>query len=146
MEKKNKLKKTQTLHVIDETINSIPLQKPMEEADILHHTLLEERPLSHVLEQGGMEIPFSKQDPIIGGLPIHVVEVEGNNVVTYRDYLVLHAEEGGALAPTRWVLVSLQGIPQDIFCGDQGTTYDQHVNLLRDCKTMQMEGGDREDD
>ena len=57
-----------------------------------------------------------------------------------------HAVEGGALDPTRGVLVSLQGIPQDLMCADQGTTYDQHVTLLRYCKTMQMEGGDREDD
>ena len=46
----NKPKQTKTLHVMEETINSTPLQETIEEVDILHHTVLEERPLSHILE------------------------------------------------------------------------------------------------
>ena len=59
----------------------------------MHHTLLEERPLSYILEQEGMEIPFSKEDPIIGRLPIHIDEDEGNITVMSRVYLAPHAEE-----------------------------------------------------
>lgn len=46
----NKPKQTKPLHVMEETINSTPLQKNIEEADILHHTLLEARPISYILE------------------------------------------------------------------------------------------------
>ena len=84
--KLNKHKQTKTLHVMEETINSTPIQKTIEEANILHHTLLEARPLSHILEQEGMEIPFSKEDLIIGRLPIHIDEDEGNNAVMSRVY------------------------------------------------------------
>ena len=55
-EKKNKIKQTKTLHVMDETINSIPLQKNNEEANILYRTLLEARHLSHVPKQKDMEV------------------------------------------------------------------------------------------
>ena len=75
------------------------------------YTLLEARPSSCVLAQGGKEIPFPKEDPIIGGFPNHVEEAKGNNAVIYRVDLAPHAEEGGALAPTRGILEPLQGIP-----------------------------------
>ena len=75
----------------------------------MHDTLLEARPSSFILEQGGKEIPFPKEDSIIGGLPTHVEEAEGNNVVISKVDLAPHAEGGGALAPTRGVLASLQG-------------------------------------
>ena len=132
----NKGTQTKPLHE-----NAIPLQKTMEEAENLHHTLPEENISSHTFEQGSMEISFSKRDTIIGRLPIHVAEIEGNNTVSSRDYLVPHAEEGGALAPSRGILASLQGSPQDLICGDQGTT---HVPLLRRCGTMETQGGGRE--
>ena len=112
----------------------------------MHHTLLEERPLSHIPEKNGMEIPFSKEDPILGRFPIHVDEEEGNNADRSRVDLAPHAEVCGAHAPTRGVLVPLQIIPQDLICGDQVTTHDQHVPWLTDCETMQMEGGGGEDD
>ena len=79
---------------------------------------------------------------IIGGLPIYVEEAEGNNAVPSRDYLVPHVEEGGALAPGRGILASLQGSPQDLMYGDQGTI---HVPLLRRCETMETQGGGREE-
>ena len=137
----NKETQTKPLHE-----NAIPLQKTMKEVGKLHHTLPEERLSSHTFEQGSMKISFSKWDPIIGRFPIHVADIEGSNTVSSRGYLVPHAVEGGALDPTRGVLVSFQGIPRDLMCGNPGTTYDQHVTLLRDCKAMQMEGEDREDD
>ena len=58
-----------------------------------------------------------------------------------RVYLAPHAEEEGALAPTRGILVSLQEIPQDLKYGDQGTI---HVPLLRRCGTMETQGDGRE--
>ena len=58
-----------------------------------------------------MEISFSQEDPIIGGLPIHIDEDEDNNAVTSRAHLVPHAEEGEAHAPTGGILVSLQEFP-----------------------------------
>ena len=45
-----KLEKTKHLHVMKET----PFQKTMGGADIFHYTLLEARPLVHILEQEGM--------------------------------------------------------------------------------------------
>ena len=91
-----------------------------------------------------MEISFSNRDPIIGRFPIHVAEVEGNSVVSSRDYLVPHAKEGGSLAPSRGILASLQGSPQDLMCGDQGTTHVLHVPFLRRCETMETQGGGRD--
>lgn len=90
-----------------------------------------------------MEIPFIKEDPLIERFPIHSKEekkVEGNNAVTSRAHLVPHAEVYGALAPARGILVSLQGIPQDLIYGGQGTINEQH-----DCETLQMEGEGREE-
>ena len=83
----------------------------MEEAKNLHHTLPEERLPPHTFEQGSMEISFSKRDPITGRFPTHVAEIEGNITVRSRVYLAPHAEEGGALAPSRGMLASLQGSP-----------------------------------
>ena len=48
---------------------------------------------------------------IVGGLPIYVEEAEANNAMPPRDYLVPHVEEGGALAPGRGIISSLQGSP-----------------------------------
>ena len=79
----------------------------MKEADILHVTLSEARPSSCTLAQGGIEIPFPKEDPIIGGFANHVEEAKGNNAVISRVNLTPHAEEGGALAPTRGILAAL---------------------------------------
>ena len=98
----NKGTQTKPLHE-----NAIPLQKTMEEAEKLHHTLLEESISSHTFEQESMEVSLSKRDPIIGRFPIHVAEIEGNIFVSPRYYLVPHAEEGGALAPSRGILASL---------------------------------------
>ena len=86
----DKPQETKTLHMMGGTIN--PLQKTMREVDILHHTLLEARPLSHTPKQEGMEISLLKEDPIIRRLPMHTDEDEGNNVVTSRAHLVPHAE------------------------------------------------------
>ena len=55
-----------------------------------------------------------------------------------------HAEEGGALAPSRGMLASLQESTQDLMCGDQGTTHVLHVPVLRRCGTMETQGGGRE--
>ena len=79
----------------------------MKEADILHDYYLEAR--SSFLAQRGKEISFSKEDLIIGGLPTHIEEVEGNSSIISRVDLAPHAEEGGALAPTRGILAALQG-------------------------------------
>ena len=87
----------------------------------MHDTLLEARPSSCILVQGGKQIPFSKEDLIIGGFPIHVEEAKGNNAVIYRVDLAPNAEEGGALAPTRRILASLQGSPWDLIHGGPGT-------------------------
>ena len=58
--KQNKSKQTKTFHVMEETIKPNPLQKTMEEANILHYTLLEARPSSCILAQEGKRGPFSK--------------------------------------------------------------------------------------
>ena len=115
----------------------------------MHHTLLESRTLSHILEQERMKIHFAKEDPILGNFPIHIGEeekFEGNNAVMSRAYLEPHVEVEGAHAPKRGILVSLKEIPQDLICGDQGTTHDQHLPLLVECENMQIKGGDREDE
>ena len=87
----------------------------MKEADILHDALLEAR--YSFLAQRGKEISLSKEDRIIRGLPTHIEEVEGNNAVISRIDLAPHAEEGGALAPTRGMLTYLQHSPR-ISCVD----------------------------
>ena len=112
----------------------------MKEADILHDTFLEARPSSFILAQGGKEIPFPKEDPIIGGLPTHIEEAKGNIVVISRVDLAPHADGGGALAPTRGVLSSLQGNPQDLIHGGPSTISEQH-----DCVALKLEGGGREE-
>ena len=109
VEETNTSKQTEPLHVMEETIDSKSLQRTIKEADILHDTLLEERPSSCILAQGDKEIPFPKEDPIIGGFPTHVEEAKGNNAVIYRVDLAPHAEEGGALSPNRGILASMQG-------------------------------------
>ena len=53
-----------------------------------------------------------------------------------------HAEEGGALAPSGGILASLQGSPQDLMCGDQGTA---HVSLSRRFGTRETQGEGREE-
>ena len=84
----------------------------MGEANILHYTLPEERPPVHILEQEGMVISFSQENPTIEMFPTHIdEEEEGNNVVTSRAHPVPHAEGGGAHAPTGGILVSLQEVP-----------------------------------
>ena len=88
-----------------------PFQKKMGGADILHYTLPEEIPPVHILEQEGMRISFSQEDPTVEMLPNHIEEDEGNNVVTSRAYPVPHAEGGGAHAPTGGILVPLQEVP-----------------------------------
>ena len=45
----------------------------------------------------------------------------------------------------RGFLVSLQEVPKDLICGDQGTIHEQHVPLLIYCETLQMKGEGRED-
>ena len=71
-----------------EPINSNPLQKTIEEAHILHNTLLDARTLSHDLEQEDMKIPFSKEDPLIKKVtPIHIKEEEMHRRETLSDYL-----------------------------------------------------------
>ena len=69
------------------------------EANILHYTLLEARPLVPIPKQEGMGITFSQEDPIVEMLPIPIDEGEGNNIVTSRPHPVPHAEGGGAHAP-----------------------------------------------
>ena len=75
--------------------------------------------------------------------PIHIEEKDkdgSNIVVTSRAYIVPHAEEGGAHAPTGGIFVSLQEIPQDITYGGKSTINEQH-----DCETLQMEEEGREE-
>ena len=50
----------------------------------------------------------SKVDQVIGILPKFISEIKGNNAAKSRDHLVPHAEEEGAFAPNRGILVSLQ--------------------------------------
>ena len=57
----NNPKQTKPLHMFEDSIHPIPLQKIFEEARILHNTLLEARSLSPILGQEGMKIPFEKR-------------------------------------------------------------------------------------
>ena len=102
---------------------------------------MEARPSSCILAQGGKEILFPKEDPIIGGIPTHIEEDEGNNAVISRFDLVPHAEGKGKLAPTRGILAALQGSPQDLIHGGPSTISEQH-----DCATLQLEGREREEE
>ena len=108
VEETNTFKQTKPLHVMKKTIESESFQRTMKEDDILHDALLEARYSSCILAQGGKEILFPKQDPIIRGLPTHVEKDEGNNIVISRVDLAPHVEGGRALAPTRGILASLQ--------------------------------------
>ena len=56
----DKPKKTNPLHVLEESINPTPLQKTIEEVNILNNTLLEARSVSHTPGKEGREIFFSK--------------------------------------------------------------------------------------
>ena len=91
-----------------------------------------------------MEISFSKRDPIIGEFPPNVVEIEGNNAIRSRDYLVAHVEEGGDLVPNGGMLAYFQEGSLDLICRGQGTTHVLPVPLLRRCETMETQGGSRE--
>ena len=113
----------------------------MRRDDILHYTLPKTRPPIHILEQEGMGISFSHEDPTFEMFPIHIKEDEGNNVVTSRAHPVPHAEGGGANAPTWGILVSLQEVPQDLIHGGPSIINEQH-----DCVVLQLEGGGREEE
>ena len=109
------IKPMKLFHKLGGPANSKPLQKPIGGDHIFHDTLLEARSLFHNLGKEGMRVPFVKEDPLIEKLPpIHIEDEEkdgGYNTVTYRAYLVPHAEGGGAHAPTGGFLVSLQEVP-----------------------------------
>ena len=109
VEETKSFNQTKPLHVMKETIDSKTFQRTMEEADILHNALLESR--SSFLAQRGKEIPFSKEDQIIGGLPTHVEGDEGNNAVIYRVDIAPHVEVAGSLALTTRILEYFQGGP-----------------------------------
>ena len=49
-----------------------------------------------------------------------------------------HAEERGALAQHKGIIVYFQETPQDLPCRDQGTTHDTHVPLLVGCRAMEI--------
>ena len=138
VEETNTFKQTKPLHVMDETIDSKKFQRTMKEDDILHDNLLKVRPSSCILAQGGIQIPFPKEDSIIGGLPNYVEEVEGSNAVIYRVDLAPHVEGGGDLAPTRGILTTFQGSPQDLIHGGPCTISQQH-----DYAALQLEGEGR---
>ena len=128
--------------MLEETIKLDPLHKAMEEAEILHHTLLEERPLSHILEQEGMEISFSQENPTIEMSPTHIdEEEEGKNAVTYRAQPVPHAMGEGSHAPIGGILVSLQEVPRDLIHGGPSTISEKH-----DCASLQLKGGGGEEE
>ena len=107
----NKPKQTKILQGLKGPINSTPLHKTVEEANIFHKNFLEARSLAHILGQEGIKIPFLKEDPLIEKVtPIHIEEEEkvgGKNVVISRAYLAPHEKVEGALSPTRGILVSL---------------------------------------
>ena len=75
----------------------------------MYDNFLEARSLFDNLGKEGMKVPFAKKDPLIEQLPpIHIEEEEKDGdyrAVTSRVYLVPHAEEGGAHAPTGGFLV-----------------------------------------
>ena len=91
-----------------------------------------------------MGISFQKEDPIIERLPTHVANIEGSSAVRSEFDLAPHAEGRGALAPHIGMLASLQGSPQDLMYGDQGTSHVLPVPLLRRCGTLETQGGSRE--
>ena len=95
-------------------------------ANILYYTFPKARPPVHILEQEGMGISFSQEDPTVDMLPIHIEGYEGNNAVTSRAHPVPHAEEGGAHAPTGGILVSLQEVSQDLIHRGPSTINEQH--------------------
>ena len=47
-----------------------------------------------------------------------------------------YAVVDGAIDPMRGVLVSLQEVPKDLICGDQGKIHEQDVPLLIYCETL----------
>ena len=96
------------------------------------------------LSKGAWRSLFQKGIQSFGGFPIHVSDIKGKNAIRSRDYLVPHVEEGGDFVPNGGMLASLQGSPQDLMCGDQGTTHVLSVPLLRRCETMETQGGSRE--
>ena len=58
-----------------------------------------------------MEVCFSKGDQILENFPLHIDEEEGKCIGIARVDPVPHAEERGALATHRGILVYFQEIP-----------------------------------
>ena len=101
-----------------------------------------------------MEISFSKEGQDKGPLnedavsSINNEEEEqegGKNAATSGVDIIPHGEVNGAIAPIRGALISLQGVPNNLTCVEQGTIHKRYVPSLIDCETLQMEGEDRED-
>ena len=88
-----------------------------------------------------MDVSLSREDLILEELPTYVDEEKGNSTVNHRANLVPHAEEGGAHAPIRGILASLQEGPQDLIHGGPSTICEQHG-----CSALQPEGGSREEE
>ena len=68
-----------------------------------------------------------------------------NNVFTSGAEIVPHGGIDGEISPMRGSLVSLQEVPKDLICGDQGTIDEHYVPSLIDCETLHMKGEGRED-
>ena len=136
VEKTNIPRKTKPLPVMEEFMGSRSLQKPLEEADILHGALLEVIPSSCILAQGVMEVSLSREDLVLEDLPTYVDEEKGNSAINHRANLVPNAEGGGAHDPIRGILASLQEGPQDLIHGGPSTISEQH-----DCAILKLEGG-----
>ena len=116
----------------------------MGEAGFLHHALLKTRLPFHTFAQENINLSSSRVVHSIERLLNFVAERKGNNDVRSRSDIAPQTEEKGAISPTRGFLVAWQENPLDLKCGDEGTTHDSSVPLLRRCETLETQGRDRE--
>ena len=88
-----------------------------------------------------MGVSFSQRDQVVGRLPTHITEEEGNSAIISRAHPVPHAEEGGSHSPTGGILVPFPEFPQDLIHRGPSTTGEQH-----DCAALQLEEEEREEE
>ena len=95
-----------------------------------------------------MEVLPSRDDQDLGSLlddeVISLIDGEdehmrSNNAVILGGDPSPHGGEKGAIASIRGALVSLQGVPNDSTCGNQGTILEPYVAFARDCETEEKE-------
>ena len=139
-------KDSKPFHELERSILPTPLLISIEGDRNMHDALPRER--SPLLEEPSsidedMEVPPSRVDQDQGSLIddeafSHINEEDehrrANNIVPLGGDPSPHGDGRGSIASIRGALVSLQGVPNDLTCGNQGTIPEQHVLVFVDCE------------